>query len=71
MQCFPDYFQIQLQNVFSIVVSRCGRINCEIIQMQILHYRLYLNFRERTVTANFQMKSKVHFQTEFPMSYEL
>ncbi len=61
MESFLDYFQIELQNVFSIVVSICGRINCDIIQMQILHLPFAFNFRERTVTAKFQMKKQSPF----------
>ncbi len=68
-----DYFQIELQIVFSIVFSIRGRINCDIIQMQlqILHYRLHFSFREHTVTAKFQMKKQSPFATVFPMSYKL
>ncbi len=70
---FPDYFKIELQIVFSVAFSTCGRINCDIIQMQlqILYYRLHFRFRERTVTATFQMKKQSPFATVFPMSYEL
>ncbi len=68
-----DFFQKELQIVFSIAFSTCGRINCDIIQMQlqILHYRLHFCFRECTVTATFQMKKLSPFATVFPMSYEL
>ncbi len=68
-----DFFQKELQIVFSIAFSTCGRINCDITQMQlqILHYLLYFHFRERTVTATFQMKKQSPFATVFPMSYEL
>ncbi len=64
---FLDYFQIELQIVFSIAFSMCGCINCYIIQMQsqILHYRLHFRFCERTVTV------QNPFATVFPMSYKL
>ncbi len=65
--------QKELQILFSIAFSICGRINCDIIQMQllILHYCLHFHFRERTVTATLQMKKQSPFATVFPMSYEL
>ncbi len=68
-----DFFQKELQIVFSIAFSTCGRINCDITQMQlqILHYLLYFRLRKRTVTATFQMKNQSPFATVFPMSYEL
>ncbi len=67
----PDNFQKELENVFLIVFSICGRINRDIIQMQlqILHYRL--RFRECTMTAKFQMEKQSPFATVFPMSKEL
>ncbi len=47
-----DHFQKELQIVFSIAFSICGRINCDIIQtqLQILHNCFHV--RERTVTEN-------------------
>ncbi len=39
------------------------------MQLQILYYRLHFRFRERTVTATFQMKKQSPFATVFPMSH--
>ncbi len=73
MEEYSGLFSTKLQIVFSIAFFTYGRINCDIIQMklQILHYRLHFHFRERTVTATFQMKKQSPFATVFPMSYEL
>ena len=68
----PDIIQKELQIVFAIAFSNCGRIKCDIIQtqMQIAHYRLHFRLSERTVTAKFKMEMQSPFATVFPISYE-
>ncbi len=44
--------------LFSIAFSKCGRIHCDVIQMQqqILHYRLHFHFCECTMTFSLSLR---------------
>ncbi len=56
---FPDYFQIELQNVISIAFFIRGRINCDIIQMQLQIFTVCITILYSREMSRFRVPSRL------------